>query len=166
MAIKIVEHSLKGAAAEIEGARESLLAASISHPNVVRTHTPHLRQVTAGCLAAPRIQMWCRLTNSRGLFLPVGRLAGRLSMLSTGWYLSMSCTEPATRHSQVLKLQRHWQVACYKICTVRLNLPQGASSDADSDQTDANVSLPPSQRASAKVKCSLVFRLLCACPQA
>ncbi len=36
MAIKIVEHSLKGAAAEIEGARESLLAASISHPNVVR----------------------------------------------------------------------------------------------------------------------------------
>ena len=35
VAIKIVEHSLKGAAAEIEGARESLLAASISHPNVV-----------------------------------------------------------------------------------------------------------------------------------
>ena len=39
VAIKIVEHSLKGAAAEIEGARESLLAASISHPNVVRTPT-------------------------------------------------------------------------------------------------------------------------------
>ena len=45
-----------------------------------------------------------------------------------------------------------WQVACYKICTVRLNLPQGASSDADTDEADvAAVSLPPSERGSAKV---------------
>ena len=49
VAIKIVEHSLKGAAAEIEGARESLLAASISHPNVVRSYIT-LASSTVGCL--------------------------------------------------------------------------------------------------------------------
>ncbi len=48
MAIKVVEHSLRGEDAELEGARESLLAASISHPNVVRLDahgivtSPHL----------------------------------------------------------------------------------------------------------------------------
>lgn len=35
VAIKIVEHSYGGDADVIEGARESLLAASVSHPNVV-----------------------------------------------------------------------------------------------------------------------------------
>ena len=48
VAIKIVEHSLKGAAAEIEGARESLLAASISHPNVVSCR---LKRCTDACKA-------------------------------------------------------------------------------------------------------------------
>ena len=37
VAVKIVDNSLKGATAEADAARESLLAASISHPNVVRT---------------------------------------------------------------------------------------------------------------------------------
>ena len=48
VAIKVVEHSLKGEAAELEGARESLLAASISHPNVVRLQSLaalHMHQV-------------------------------------------------------------------------------------------------------------------------
>ena len=35
VAIKVVEHSLEGNADVIEAARESLLAASVSHPNVV-----------------------------------------------------------------------------------------------------------------------------------
>ena len=37
VAIKIVEYTLKGPTAEADAARESLLAASISHPNVVRS---------------------------------------------------------------------------------------------------------------------------------
>lgn len=35
MAIKVVEHTSGGKADVIEGARESLLAASVSHPNVI-----------------------------------------------------------------------------------------------------------------------------------
>ena len=56
------------------------------------------------------------------------------------------------------------QVACYKICTVRLNLPQGASSDVDTDEADAAAaSLPPSQRASAKVNARAFPRPFCLC---
>lgn len=36
VAIKVVEHDMEGTAVVVEGARESLLAASVAHPNVVR----------------------------------------------------------------------------------------------------------------------------------
>jgi len=40
VAIKVVEHNMGGTAIVVEGARESLLTASVSHPNVVReTHS-------------------------------------------------------------------------------------------------------------------------------
>ena len=35
VAVKVVEHTSGGKADVIEGARESLLAASVSHPNVI-----------------------------------------------------------------------------------------------------------------------------------
>ncbi len=36
MAIKVVEHRLRKSLEEMDEARESLLSASVSHPNVVR----------------------------------------------------------------------------------------------------------------------------------
>ena len=54
VAIKVVEHSLRGEEAELEGARESLLAASISHPNVVRlpkTPLAKLSDAQSACTA-------------------------------------------------------------------------------------------------------------------
>lgn len=40
MAIKVVEHNMEGDARVVEGARESLLAVSVAHPNVVRPNPP------------------------------------------------------------------------------------------------------------------------------
>ena len=60
MAIKVVEHSLKGEAAELEGARESLLAASISHPNVVWLPT-HDRYAGARLQAGMHIITWSHM---------------------------------------------------------------------------------------------------------
>ena len=47
MAIKVVEHRLRKSLEEMDEARESLLSASVSHPNVVRGPS---RQLT-GCRA-------------------------------------------------------------------------------------------------------------------
>ena len=44
VAIKVVEHNMEGSAIVVEGARESLLAASVSHPNVVSV--PGLKRTT------------------------------------------------------------------------------------------------------------------------
>ena len=40
MAIKVVEHRLRKSLEELDEARESLLSASVSHPNVVRCQEP------------------------------------------------------------------------------------------------------------------------------
>jgi len=45
VAIKVVEHRLRRSLEEMDEARESLLSASVSHPNVVR-------EPRASCLAA------------------------------------------------------------------------------------------------------------------
>ena len=39
VAIKVVEHRLRKSLEEMDEARESLLSASVSHPNVVRSET-------------------------------------------------------------------------------------------------------------------------------
>ena len=111
MAIKIVEHSLKGEAAELEGARESLLAASISHPNVVRMRSlAVMRSCTAtllACTSAICSNFW--KMHARDDLLQGQGLAGG-----------------------VLTVERPdaWQVACYKICTVKLNRTQSDEDDA------------------------------------
>ncbi len=47
MAIKVVEHRLRRSLEEMDEARESLLSASVSHPNVVR---PLCHASRLGCL--------------------------------------------------------------------------------------------------------------------
>lgn len=79
VAIKVVEHNMGGTAIVVEGARESLLTASVSHPNVVRE--THLEPCGSTCGATTRPD-WQLMLPCMVVTLGVGSLMARWGQLT------------------------------------------------------------------------------------